>query len=79
MRSSLSDGKAVLWGERRPIQNAGMSSIRSMMAVACVAEDTDSQDCGDKYVLNPDTETADTYSIESLSSRSSTNVAPGNK
>lgn len=50
-----------------------------MMAVACVAEDTDSQDCGDKYVLNPDTETADTYSIESLSSRSSTNVAPGNK
>lgn len=52
----------------------------SMMAVACVAEDTDSQDSGDKYVtLNPDTETADTYSIKSLSSRSSTNVAPGNK
>ena len=51
-----------------------------MMAVACVAEDTDSLDSGDKYVtLNPDTETADTYSIESLSSRSSTNIAPGNK
>lgn len=52
----------------------------SMMAVTCVAEDTDSQDSGDKYVtLILDTETADTYSNEFLSSRSSTNVALGNK